>query len=82
MSAYARSCGLLVVADGKRGDIGSTARAYAEAYLESGVADALTVNPYMGRESIEPFIASVPPPRDAGSSASSRPRTPARTSRI
>jgi len=56
--AYARSVGLLVLADGKRGDIGSTARAYAEAYLESGVADALTVNPYMGRESIEPFLAA------------------------
>lgn len=56
--AHARSVGLLVLADGKRGDIGSTARAYAEAYLESGIADALTVNPYMGRESIEPFLAA------------------------
>src|SRR3954447_15092632 len=49
---YARAAGLLVVADGKRGDIGSTARAYAAAYLE-GRADALTVNPYLGRESLE-----------------------------
>src|SRR5215218_7972974 len=32
--AYARTAGLLVVADGKRGDIGSTARAYADAYIE------------------------------------------------
>jgi orotidine-5'-phosphate decarboxylase len=47
-----------VIADGKRGDIGSTARAYSEAYLESGVADALTVNAYMGRESIEPFLSA------------------------
>ena len=46
--AYARSAGLLVIADGKRGDIGSTARAYAAAYLERGTADALTVNPYQG----------------------------------
>jgi orotidine-5'-phosphate decarboxylase len=60
---YARSAGLLVVADGKRGDIGSTARAYAEAYVEPGegdppVADALTVNPYLGRDSLEPFLAA------------------------
>jgi orotidine-5'-phosphate decarboxylase len=55
--AYAREAGLLVVADGKRGDIGSTARAYAAAYLE-GRADALTVNPYLGRESLEPFLTA------------------------
>src|SRR5438874_1598450 len=50
---YARSAGLLVIADAKRGDIGSTARAYAAAYLEGEkpVADALTVNPYLGRDS-------------------------------
>ncbi|MGZ4290475.1 MAG: orotidine-5'-phosphate decarboxylase, partial [Gaiellaceae bacterium] len=58
---YARRAGLLVIADGKRGDIGSTARAYAEAYLEGDLprADALTVNPYLGRESVEPFLAAV-----------------------
>jgi len=57
---YARRAGLLVIADGKRGDIGSTARAYATAYLEGEepVADALTVNPYLGRESLEPFFAA------------------------
>jgi orotidine-5'-phosphate decarboxylase len=57
---YARRAGLLVIADGKRGDIGSTARAYATAYLEGNepVADALTVNPYLGRESIEPYLAA------------------------
>jgi orotidine-5'-phosphate decarboxylase len=59
--AYARETGLLVVADAKRGDIGSTARAYAEAYLEprgdaSPLADALTVNLYLGRDSLEPFL--------------------------
>ena len=53
---YARRAGLLVVADGKRGDIGSTARAYAAAYLESGIADALTVNPYLGSDAVEPFV--------------------------
>src|SRR5512133_1095984 len=58
--AYARTAGLLVVADGKRGDIGSTARAYADAYIEGDTprADALTVNAYLGRESVEPFIAA------------------------
>ena len=60
---YARAAGLLVIVDGKRGDIGSTARAYADAYLEphgarGAVADALTVNPYMGRDSLEPFAAA------------------------
>src|SRR3954470_3277526 len=57
---YARRAGLIVIADGKRGDIGSTARAYAEAYLEGEPprADALTVNPYLGRESVEPYLAA------------------------
>ena len=59
--AYARQAGLLVIADGKRGDIGSTARAYAAAYLEPRgaeppLADALTVNPYLGEDSVEPFL--------------------------
>jgi orotidine-5'-phosphate decarboxylase len=60
---YARSAGLLVIADGKRGDIGSTARAYAAAYLEARgleppLADAATVNPYMGRDAVEPFLSA------------------------
>jgi orotidine-5'-phosphate decarboxylase len=58
---YARRAGLLVIADGKRGDIGSTARAYAEAYLEGEPprADALTVNPWLGRDAVEPFLGAV-----------------------
>jgi orotidine-5'-phosphate decarboxylase len=58
--AYARSAGLQVIADCKRGDIGSTARAYASAYLEGDppLADALTVNPYLGRDSLEPYLAA------------------------
>ena len=58
--AYARQAGLLVIADGKRGDIGSTARAYATAYLEGDppLADALTVNPYLGRDSLEPLLGT------------------------
>jgi orotidine-5'-phosphate decarboxylase len=58
---YGRAAGLLVIADGKRGDIGSTARAYAGAYLEprderEPLADALTVNTYLGGDSVEPFL--------------------------
>ena len=61
--AYARTAGLIVVADAKRGDIGSTSRAYASAYLEPRddeppLADAMTVNPYLGRDSVEPFLAA------------------------
>jgi orotidine-5'-phosphate decarboxylase len=57
---YARRAGLLVLADGKRGDIGSTARAYAAAYLEGEPprVDALTVNVYLGRDSVEPYLAA------------------------
>lgn len=60
---YAREVGLLVIVDGKRGDIGPTARAYAGAYLEGTdeappLADALTVNPYLGRDSLDPFLAA------------------------
>ena len=55
--AHARAKGLLVLADGKRGDIGSTAEAYAEGWLGGPWAcDALTVNPYLGHDSIEPFV--------------------------
>ena len=58
---YARLAGLLVIADGKRGDVASTARAYAAAYLEERpgappLVDALTVNPYLGRDALEPFL--------------------------
>jgi orotidine-5'-phosphate decarboxylase len=61
--AYARSAGLIVLADAKRGDIGSTSRAYSTAYLEPRgeqppLADAMTVNPYLGRDSLDPFLAA------------------------
>jgi len=61
--AYARSAGLIVLVDAKRADIGSTARAYAAAYLEPRgdeppIADALTVNVYPGRDSLEPYLAA------------------------
>ncbi len=58
---YAQGKGLLVIFDGKRNDIGSTATAYAEGILGSGGqspwgADALTVSPYLGDDSLRPFI--------------------------
>ncbi|RKD34349.1 orotidine-5'-phosphate decarboxylase [Thermohalobacter berrensis] len=54
---YGRKNGLIVIADIKRGDIGSTAKAYAKAYLEGGFVevDAVTINPYLGEDSIVPF---------------------------
>jgi orotidine-5'-phosphate decarboxylase len=60
---YARGAGLLVLLDAKRGDIGSTSRAYAEAFLEprgdgAPFADAMTVSPFLGLDSVEPFLAA------------------------
>jgi orotidine-5'-phosphate decarboxylase len=46
-----------VILDAKRGDIGSTAEQYAIEAFERYKADAVTVNPYMGRDSIEPWLA-------------------------
>lgn len=55
--AYAKENNLLVIADGKRNDIGSTCDAYADAYLnELAPIDALTVSPYLGSDGIKPFI--------------------------
>src|SRR3954469_25586170 len=73
--AYAREAGLLVIADAKRGDIGSPPRPFAAAasgpparlsgarYVDPRdggppVPDAITINPYLGRESVEPFLGA------------------------
>ena len=56
---YAHSKGFLIIMDAKRGDIGSTSKAYANAYLGKNApfpSDALTVNPWLGLDSLEPFI--------------------------
>ena len=63
---YAKEKGMIVIADNKRGDIGSTAKGYSNAYLgktkieekEESVFDVdfMTVNPYMGTDCIEPFV--------------------------
>ncbi|GAA5153332.1 orotidine-5'-phosphate decarboxylase [Nocardioides marinquilinus] len=54
-----RAAGALVLLDVKRGDIGSTSQAYAEAYLDPAsplAADAVTVSPYLGVGSLDPFV--------------------------
>jgi orotidine-5'-phosphate decarboxylase len=55
----ARRLGLVTIADAKRGDIGSTSEAYAEAFLGNGdfACDAVTINPYQGSDAIMPFVA-------------------------
>lgn len=65
---HAQRRGLLTILDAKRGDIASTAAAYAEAAFGGSTlhgkahpvwdADALTVNPYLGRDAVEPFLES------------------------
>lgn len=65
---HARARGLLTILDSKRNDIASTAAAYADAAFDGVIlngrrhavwdADALTVNPYLGRDAVEPFLAS------------------------
>ena len=63
----AQSKGILVIMDAKRGDIGSTSQAYANAYLGKDApfpSDALTVNPWLGLDSLEPFFTKV---EEAGS---------------
>ena len=60
LTAQARAAGLVVILDAKRGDIGTTARGYARATLGPAPgfdADSVTINPYMGKDSIEPFLA-------------------------
>jgi orotidine-5'-phosphate decarboxylase len=65
--AYERTCelarqhGLLVLGDIKRGDIGSTAEAYAEGHF--AIADAVTLHPYLGADSVAPFLKACHPDR-------------------
>ncbi len=62
--AEAQEMGLLVIGDVKRGDIGSTSEAYAAAHLdaipfadlEGSTPDAITVNPYLGMDTLDPFL--------------------------
>ena len=53
---HATHPGVPVILDAKRGDIGSTAQNYAAEAFDRYVADAVTVNPYLGRDSVQPFL--------------------------
>ncbi len=54
---YAKEKGLFVIGDVKRGDIGSTSQAYADAYVgENSPFDAVTINPYFGTDGVMPFL--------------------------
>jgi orotidine-5'-phosphate decarboxylase len=60
LTATARAVGMTVILDAKRGDIGTTAEGYARATLGPAPgydADCVTVNPYMGLDTIEPYLA-------------------------
>src|SRR6056300_1725365 len=48
---------IFTIADAKRGDIGNTSTMYAKAFLEDLAFDSVTVAPYMGKDSVEPFLA-------------------------
>ena len=59
ITSYAQEKGFLVLMDAKRGDIGSTAEAYAESFLTKDApikSDALTVSPFLGLDTLEPYI--------------------------
>ncbi|QSZ26692.1 orotidine-5'-phosphate decarboxylase [Aceticella autotrophica] len=53
---YAKEKGIFVIADVKRGDIADVAKMYSKAYLQHKSIDAITVNPYMGEDTILPYI--------------------------
>ncbi len=62
--SFARTCryirehhpDMLIIADAKRGDIGNTAEMYARAFFSAGLADAVTISPYMGSDAVKPFL--------------------------
>ena len=57
--AMARELGILVIADAKRGDVGSTTEAYADAWFRGPLeADAVTATPYVGTDALVPMVAS------------------------
>ncbi len=47
---------ILVIADAKRGDIGNTSEMYARGFFDRGMTDAVTLSPYMGRDTVDPFL--------------------------
>ena len=59
-----------IIADAKRGDIGNTSKMYARTFFGEYDVDALTVAPYMGEDSVTPFLESLTPPLSEGEGAS------------
>ncbi len=53
---YLKDKSVFIIADAKRGDIGNTSKRYAKAFFETAECDAVTVNPYMGSDSVTPFL--------------------------
>jgi len=56
---YAKDLGLIVIADVKRGDIQEVAKMYSKAYLKNPMFDAMTVNPYMGMDTLLPYLDDI-----------------------
>mgnify|MGYP003324227186 CR=1 FL=1 len=52
----ARSADLLTIMDAKRGDIGNTSKMYAQSFFTDMNFDSITINPYMGSDSVKPFL--------------------------
>jgi len=53
---YLQNKSVLIIADAKRGDIGNTSQKYAETFFHTYSCDAITVAPYMGKDSVAPFL--------------------------
>ena len=75
---HAHHPGIPVILDSKRGDIGSTAQHYATEAFDRYAADAVTANPYLGRDSVQPFLdrADRGHARGAGLERATRPQRP------
>jgi orotidine-5'-phosphate decarboxylase len=58
LTRRAKDMGLVTILDAKRGDIASTAEAYAAAAFQTFDADSLTINPYLGEDAVEPFVTA------------------------
>ena len=57
---------MFTIADAKRGDIGNTSTRYAKAFFETMDFDSITIAPYMGKDSVEPFLEFEPALQELG----------------
>ena len=57
MASFRKNNQIFTIADAKRGDIGNTSTMYAKAFFEDLAFDSVTIAPYMGKDSVEPFLA-------------------------